>query len=473
MSGRRGLPMNRQQRRAERKRGGAGPAPSPAAADLFAQSLRHHQYGQLNEAVAGYRRLLYLRPNDAETHNHLGLALADLGHAGEAAACHRRAIELRPDYAEAHNDLGAVLGEQGRPEEAAACFRRVIALRPDDAGAQYNLGKALKEQGQLDPAIACYRAAIALRPDYPDAHENLALALLARGDMPAGWEEYEWRWKTARGCRLRRNLAQPQWRGEAAEGRTLLIHAEQGFGDTLQFCRYAAMAAARGLRVILEVQRPLLRLLGNLAGVDRVIARGEALPEFDLHCPMLSLPLAFGTTLASIPAPGAYLHADAAQTAAWRARLIATGVQGPRIGLAWAGNAALPTDRRRSLAPARLAPLVALPGLHFVSLQKDGPAAPGAFRLTDFTQELGDFADTAALVANLDLVISVDTATAHLAAALGRPVWLLDRFDPDWRWLRGRRDSPWYPTLRLYRQPRPGDWDPVVAEVLRDLAAVA
>jgi hypothetical protein len=217
-------------------------------------------------------------------------------------------------------------------------------------------------------------------------------------------------------------------------------------------------------------------LLGSLAGVDRVVAHGEALPHFDLHCPMLSLPLALGTaTIATLPNDVPYLHTDPAQVAAWRARLATIGRPGPRVGLVWAGNprkhqsAATMVDRRRSMAPDRLAPLFALPGVHFVSLQKDGPAAPGNVPLTDFMGEMGDFADTAALIANLDLIISVDTSVVHLAAGLGKPVWLLDRFDPCWRWLVGRRDSPWYPGLHLYRQPQPGNWNSVVAEVARDL----
>jgi hypothetical protein len=298
------------------------------------------------------------------------------------------------------------------------------------------------------------------------------MALLAQVDWPAGWQEYDWRWKTPDLSKAWRGFPQKQWLGEPAEGRTLLIHAEQGFGDTLQFCRYTPLAAARGLRVILEVPGPLVRLLRCLPGVDRVVERGEALPDFDLHCPMLSLPLAFGTTLSSLPGAVPYLHADPELTAAWRARLAAVDIQGPRVGLVWAGNPGKVADARRSLPADRLAPLF-VDGAHFVSLQKNGPATPADLPLTNFMGEVADFADTAALVANLDLVISVDTAVAHLAGALGKLVWVLDRFDPCWRWLAGRRDSPWYPTLRLYRQPTPGDWAPVLAEVLRDLRAVA
>jgi hypothetical protein len=284
--------------------------------------------------------------------------------------------------------------------------------------------------------------------------------------MAEGWREYEWRWQVADMAASRRDFSQPQWSGEAAAGRTLLIHAEQGLGDTLHFCRYATLAADRGMRVIMQVQTPLVRLLRNLPGVDQVVARGDDLPAFDLHCPMQSLPLAFGTTLTTIPAGSAYLRADAAVAAAWGVRIDAMGDRRPRVGVAWAGNPGMIRDASRSLRPARLAPLSGLAGLHFFSLQKDGPPAAG---LTDLMGEMADFADTAGLICNLDLVISVDTAVAHLAAGLGKPVWLLDSFDPDWRWLLGRRDSPWYPSLRVYRQPRPGDWDAVLDAVAGDL----
>jgi hypothetical protein len=405
----------------------------------------------------------------------MGNALLEQGRLDEAAAWCRRAIILKPDQPDAYVSLGTAYKEQGRLSEAVSCFRTALDLDPDFAGAHNNLSNVLRDQGHLDEAIAYFRTAISLKPDFADAHNNLAMALLARGDMSAGWEEYEWRWKTPHLIRAGRGFTQPQWCGEAAAGHVLLIHAEQGFGDTLQFCRYAALASARGLRVVLEVQPPLVRLLRSLPGVERVMARGEALPEFDLHCPMLSLPRAVGTTLETIPSAGSYLQADPLGVASWERRLAAMDRPGLRVGLVWAGNprrhspAAAALDARRSIAPQRLAPLLDLPGLHWLSLQKDGPAAPEAFALTDFMAGMDDFADTAALVATLDLVISVDSAMAHLAAALGKPVWVLDRFDPCWRWLTGRRDSPWYPTLRLYRQPQPGDWDSVLAEVVHDL----
>ncbi len=434
---------------------------------------------RLDEAVACCRRAIDLKPGYPEAHNNLGIVLAELGLPEEAVACYRRALDLRPDYPEACNNLGIALKDQGWLDAAVACCRRAIDLKPGYAEAHNNLGNALEQQGRRDAAADCYRTAIAFRPDYPVAHTNLAMLLLAGGEMAAGWAEYEWRWQQPDMIMNRRSFTQPPWRGEAAAGRTLLIHAEQGFGDTLQFCRYAILAAASGLRVILEVQQPLVRLLRSLPGVERVLARGESLPAFDFHCPMLSLPLALGTTLASIPAAPAYLWADPDQVAAWRARLAAMSNPGRRIGLVWAGGnrayspVLAASDRRRSMPPDRLAPLFELAGAHFFSLQKGGPAAPGKAPLTDFMDEMADFADTAALISNLDLVISVDTAVAHLAAALGKPVWLLNRFDSCWRWLLQRQDSPWYPTLRLFRQEQPGDWQAVVETVRTELCRLA
>ncbi|MEJ1976210.1 MAG: tetratricopeptide repeat protein [Acetobacteraceae bacterium] len=434
---------------------------------------------RLDEAAICFCKALALKPDYAAACNNLGNVLRERGQLDEAVACCIRAINLAPGFLEAHVTLGSTLRELGRLDEAVACFHKALEIKPDYPGAHNNLGIALRQQGLLDPAVACYRRAIALDPDDPDAHLNLGTALLALGDMAAGWVEFEWRWKTPLMAKERRRFAQPQWHGEAAAGQTLLVHAEQGFGDTLQFCRYAPLAAARGLRVILEAPKPLVRLLRGLPGIDRVVGRGDDLPAFDLHCPMLSMPLALGTTLATIPSAASYLSADAAQAAAWQARVAATGGQGLRVGLVWAGSprnhspALAAVDRRRSLPPERLSPLFEVPGVQFFSLQKGGPAAPADVPLIDLMAEVQDFADTAALIANLDLVISVDTAVAHLAAALGKPVWVLDRSDPCWRWLTGRRDSPWYPTLRLYRQPHPGDWDSVLAAVVHDLRCLA
>ena len=441
----------------------------------FNLALALEEAERLDEAVTCYRRAIALWPDNPDAYSNLGSILGIQGRLDEAVMCFRKAIELEPDFAEAHTNLGNALKDQGQLDEAVACCRRAIELAPNMPEAHSNLGGVLEVCGRLHEAVACYRRAIELAPNMPEGHFHLSMALLAQGDMSAGWEEYEWRWKTRLMIRERRNFAQPQWRGEPAEGRTLLIHAEQGFGDTLQFCRYAPLAAARGLRVIMEVPKPLVRLLRGLPGVDQVVGHGDALPRFDLQSPMVSLPRAIGTTIETIPGAVPYLYADDSEVAYWRRRLAFMSTERPRIGLVWAGSPANHSPAmaaRRSIAPELLAPLFEFHGLQFFSLQKYGPAAPGNFPLIDFMEEMEDFADTAAMVANLDLIISVDTAVAHLAAAIGKPVWLMNRFDSCWRWLSGRRDSPWYPTLRIYEQPKPGDWDFVVNKIAGDLSSL-
>ena len=468
--------MNRKQRRAESKKGGPeAAARAPALQPVFAEAVQRHQAGCAKEAERLFRRVLTIDPRHADSLHRLGFIAFQSGRHDQAISLITRAIENNPGEASAHSNLGIVMYHQGRLDEAVACYREALAINPAFSQAHNNLGNTLKALKRHDEAIASYREALGLRPDDPEVRYNLAMAQLATGDMAAGWEGYESRWDTPSMIQSRRRFAQPQWRGEDPSGRTLLIHAEQGFGDTIQFCRYAPLAAARGARVIVDVPKPLARLLNGLHGVDQVVVHGEPLPDFDLHCPMLSLPLAFGTTIDSIPAGVPYLYADAAQVAAWKGRLGGLDAKGPQIGLVWAGDAkkhhfiAEEQNRRRSVAPGRLAPLFQVLGPRFFSLQKDDPASPRHFPLTDFMDDITVFAVTGACFSYLDLVISVDTAVAHLAGALGKPVWMLDRFDPCWRWLSGRRDSPWYPGLRLYRQPRPGDWESVMAEVAGDL----
>jgi tetratricopeptide (TPR) repeat protein len=457
---------------------------APEAAEFhhgLAVALR--ALGRPAEAAASYRAALRLRPDHVDAHNNLGNALVDLGRPAEAMECYRAALALQADFAEAHNGLGAALCALGRAEEAEASFRTAVRLRPEFADAHNGLGAALCALCRPLEAEAAFRAALRLRPDLPAAHKNLGYALLMGGRIEEGWREHEWRWQARPRSPHLRDFPVPRWTGEPLAGRTILLHAEQGFGDTLQFCRYAALVAEAGGRILLEVPRPLVRLLGTLPGVAQIVAYGEPLPDFDVHCPLLSLPYACRTTLETIPAGIPYLAADPAAVAAWRERLAA--VRALRVGLVWAGGIRpsqpdmAPVDRRRSIALATMAPLAAVPGVSFVSLQKGEPAAeaavpPPGMVLHDFTAELEDFADTAALVEALDLVISVDTAVAHLAGALGKPVWLLNRFDSCWRWLLDRDDSPWYPQLRQFRQPTPGDWASVLrgaAEALARLAA--
>jgi hypothetical protein len=312
-----------------------------------------------------------------------------------------------------------------------------------------------------------------------DAQVNLAMSLLLAGRWAEAWPLYEARWGSGSLALARREFAQPLWTGEQpVAGRVVLMHAEQGFGDTVQFCRYARLVAALGARVVMEAPPVLVRLLARLEGVAQVVAEGDALPDFDLHCPLMSLPLAFATTPDTVPGAVPYLTAEPAQVAVWREAL--AGLPGRRVGLVWAGSArtfqphAVALDRRRSMQLADMAPLAGVRGCSFVSLQLGPPAVqlnvpPAGLVVLDVAQWLGDFADTAALVANLDLVISVDTAVAHLAGALGKPVWLLNRFDSCWRWLLGRDDSTWYPGLRQFRRDGQGDWGDVMTRVVAAL----
>ncbi len=443
------------------------PGLAAAATNLGALLCR---LGRWEEAEAALRRALALAPDSPAALNSLGTALAALGAVKgavsgadrEAERCYRRALALHPGYEEAHNNLGTLLDSEGRFAEAEESLRAALRLRPDYPEAASNLGNVLVALGRPGEAEAFYLAALRLRPGEAETEYDLGLARLAAGRFRAGWAGYERRWDR-RGA-ARREFRAPLWDGEEIGARTLLVHAEQGLGDTIQFCRFVPLLRAE--RIIFEVPPPLVRLLSSLAGGARIIPRGDRLPCFDLHCPLMSLPHRFGTTLATIPAVVPYLAADRAATARWSARLAVR--PGLKAGLVWAGNPEFAADARRSLDPVLLAPLLALPGITFVSLQCGAEHVPPP--LLDWAAELGDFADTAALVAALDLVISVDTAVAHLAGALGKPVWLLNRFDSCWRWLRDRRESPWYPTLCQFRQARPGDWRGVIEAVGRALA---
>ncbi|MGO8866345.1 MAG: tetratricopeptide repeat protein [Alphaproteobacteria bacterium] len=434
--------------------------------------------GRFEEAEAFLRGALRLKPDHPEAHHNLGVTLKDLGGLTEAEASIREALRLKPVYPKALNSLGAVHGDQGRPAEAEACYREALRLDPDYAEPHHNLGNALRDLGRLPEAENSYRKALSLKPDDPGWRSNLGMLLLLAGRLEEGWHEYEWRRSTKQ---WPARFTQPLWEGEAIGERVLLLYAEQGFGDTIQFCRYAPLIPSKA-RVILEVPRPIVRLLSSLEGVDQIVVEGDPLPPFDLHCPLLSLPRAFGTTLETIPAKVPYLAADAASVSAWRRRL--EELPGLRVGLVWAGSArksrpgANAIDRRRSITLDDFGGLASVPGVSFVSLQKGEPASqtrspPPGLAIHDWTEELGDFADTAALVEALDLVITVDTAAVHLAGALAKPVWLLNRFDTCWRWLLGRDDSPWYPTLRQFRQLEPGDWGSVLSEVRAALAALA
>ncbi len=435
-----------------------------------------HGLKRFEEALSAYDRAIALRPDYVEAHSNRGSTLYELYRFDEALASYDRALTLRPDFAEAHSNRGNSLQELRRFDEALQNYDRAIALRPDFAAAHSNRGSALRELNRYAEALACFDRALALQPGFADAHFNAALCRMLNGDLRPGWDEYEWRWETDQLKGEKRNFAQPQWTGSnEIEGKTILLHAEQGLGDTIQFCRYVRQVAERAERVILEVQKPLQELLGTLPGATQVISRGDPLPDFDMHCPLLSLPLAFATQLETIPAVTPYLVVVETKRNVWDHRLGKR--EKPRVGLVWAGDPRkrLPNanriDRQRSIEFDRLAPLFEVTECEFYSLQKGDHAvaqlqrSPLRDRVIDWSKDFHDFSDTAALIDNLDLVIAVDTSVAHLAGALGKPLWLLNRYNTCWRWLLDRTDSPWYPTARLFRQDETREWDQVIARV--------
>jgi tetratricopeptide (TPR) repeat protein len=431
-----------------------------------------------DEAADHYRRALDLRPDYAEAMCNLGLLLTEAGRPGEAAVLLGQAIRLRPDYPEGHNNLGLALTDLGRFGEAAAAFEQALRLNPHFSHALSNLGSAYKEQGRSEEAVACYDQALRLEPDAASTRWNRALAWLQMGEYERGWPEYEWRWRRKRA--RPRPFRQPLWDGAPLAGRTLLLHCEQGLGDAIQFVRYAALARAAGGRVVVECPGLLRELFATASGPDQVVAEGEPLPPFDVQAPLMSLPAVFKTSLATVPADVPYLHADHARQERWRQRL--APLAGFKVGIVWQGNPYHKWDRYRSVALARFAPLAYVPGVCLVSVQQvhgtEQLARRRWFEVTELEGEPvgspGTFADTAALLTSLDLLVTVDTAVAHLAGALAAPVWLLLAALTDWRWLLKREDCPWYPTMRLFRQRELGDWEPVferVADELRKLVA--
>jgi len=479
--------------------------------ELCPESAQAHQHlgeaqerlGDLQAAVDSYRRALALQPDSTELHCHLARALYQGGALQPAAELYRRALVLDPNRYEIYNDLGLVLTNLGNFEAAVEAFRRslilnrgsaktiaalgylfeckgdlisaadayrdAVRLDPKLLAAYGDLGFVLYGLGELAEAADCFHRLRALRPDSAEATVNLGLIHLLQGDLSVGWAEYESRWKVGVGDD--RKLVQRRWKGEPLGGERILLYAEQGLGDTMQFVRYVPLVAARGGQVVLEVQPALRRLLSGTEGASQVISRGETLPEFTWQCPLLSLPPAFRTELHTIPARVPYVRPNPALVEAWQRRL-----QGNtrRIGLAWAGNPTHYRDRLRSIPLEQFVPLMQVAGTTFFSLQF-GPGSeqvqqlPPGVRLVDFAAELKEFTDTAAIIANLDLVISIDGSIAHLAGAMGKPVWILLNKGCDWRWFLEREDSPWYPTARLFRQTTPGGWQEVVNRIELEL----
>jgi len=426
------------------------------------------EQGRLTEAVASWQEALRLKPDYADAHNNLGVALKQ-GDLAKAVVSFQQALRLKPDFAQAHNNLGIALKEQGKLTEAVASWHEALRLKPDYAAAHNNLGTAFTEQGELEAALASYQRAVCLKPDYAEAHLNVGTAWLLMGDFERGWPEYEWRGKCEDSDLP--NFPQPLWDGSSLEGRTILLYAEQGLGDTLQFIRFAPLVKERGGNVLVACPQSLVRLLTRCSGIDRLIVESSSAP-FDVHAPLLSIPGILGTTLATIPASVPYLYADPERTEHWRGELGKFPTF--KIGIAWQGNPLNKNDRKRSFPLTLFAPLAGIEGVQLFSLQKGAgteqlDAAASRFPVTDLGSKLDDFLETAAVVQNLDLIITADTALGHLAGALGARVWVTLSFAADWRWFRNRDDSPWYPTMRLFRQPQRGNWEEVFARIAEEL----
>ena len=430
--------------------------------------------GRAQDALAAFDEVLALIPRHAQARLNRGLALAALERHQEAVADFEAAFAISPANPAAHYNYGISLFSLGRYVEAVAAYDRALSIAPDHVKAWNNRGLALQALNRFDEALTSYSKALELQKDYADAHFNQALALLTVGDFRRGFEEYEWRWR--RTGMPAQGRGRPLWLGEyPLRGRTILLHAEQGLGDTVQFARYVRLLVRTGAKIVLEVQPQLKALLGQIDGVCAVVARGERLPAFDVHCPLGSLPLALKTEPTTIPAEVPYLRADDARIAKWRSRLETLGR--PRVAVAWSGNVQHMNDRNRSIPLSDLAPLWSIGSVRFLAVQRDlrgGDAELLAAepRVAQIGTELDDFADTAAVLALVDLVITVDTSVAHLAGAMGRPVWILVPFSPDWRWTFAGESSQWYTTARLLRQPSLGDWDSVIERLRSELQGI-
>jgi tetratricopeptide (TPR) repeat protein len=434
----------------------------------------HRDQSRPAEALDQFRRALCLQPGNAEIHNNQGVVLKESGRWDEALTAFHEAIRLQPDHAVAHHNLGSVFLELGQLAKAAECYHQALRIRPKMGEAHLGLGDVRRQQGRLAEAETCFLEAIRLLKEPAEGRTNLGILRLFQGKFAEGWPEYEWRRQMK--SMISRSYARPLWKGEPLHGQTILLHAEQGLGDTLQFVRYAPMVKAKAGRVVLECQPGLVEILKCCHGIDRLVPAGAALPEFAVQIPLLSLPGLFGTTLETIPASVPYLRAAKARIAPWRERLSAP--TGMKVGICWQGNPQHKNDRRRSVPLKTFAPLANVPYVRLVSLQR----GQGQEQLDDPGQSLpvmrlmpGEenpaqaWIETTSLVASLDLVITIDTAVAHLAGAMGVPVWVALPFAPDWRWLQDREDCPWYPSMKLFRQRQPGDWKEVFQRLALEL----
>ncbi|MFO1311887.1 MAG: tetratricopeptide repeat protein [Burkholderiales bacterium] len=452
------------------------PAPAPAARtkeQWAAAGVEAHKRGLLDEAERCYRAALALDPGYAIALHYLGVATEQRGRPEEAMPLLDRAVELQPGEPEFHNNRGLALYSLQRDREAAEAHRRAIALAPRHAGAYSNLGRALQAAGDLEGAIAALRTGLAIAPEFPALHWNLGLALLLAGDYEAAWPEYEWRLRTPEFAHALPSYPGALWNGDDPAGKTLLVTSEQGLGDAIQFLRFARHVAARGARVVAMVPPALRRLAATAPGVAEAHAVGGPLPAYDAHVSLMSLPHRLGLGIDEIGMSASYLIADHARIDQARAAIDREGNGAICVGVAWSGAPGNTINARRSMPLAALAPLFDLASVRLFSLKRAGEAidasdAAWSSRLVNLDMR-NDFDGLAAMIASLDVVISVDTSIAHLAGALGKRVFVLNSFVPDWRWMLGRADSPWYPTARLFRQASPGDWSHPVASAARAL----
>jgi Tfp pilus assembly protein PilF len=431
------------------------------AGGIHALGMTLLQMGKVREAAFQFRKALLVAPDLCDTAVALGHCLHLQGEYIDALRAYDQALQIAPDRAVVWNNRGNTLLELRRFDEAAKSYVRALDLAPELCDARVALATCYQAQGLREEALAACDTVLAAAPGHAEAHWNRALLLLLRGDYREGWREYEWRWHKRSFTSPQREFPQPRWRGEPIAGRTILIHAEQGFGDTLQFCRYVPLVAALGARIIFECHLPLVALMKSLAGDVNVIAMGEPLPRFDLQVPLLSLPMIFDTTVETIPRDVPYLAPPAERLYFWRSQINDNG--SIRVGLCWAGKSY--PDPGRSCPADLLVPLADIEGVSWYSIQV-GWEKPLPLPMTDLTAHIRDFSDTAALMSRLDLVITVDTAVAHLAGVLGKKTWVMLPCAPDWRWMVEREDSPWYPTLRLFRQVQPDSWQDIIRQVV-------
>jgi Tfp pilus assembly protein PilF len=434
------------------------------AKEIYALGIRLLQLDKMHEAAFQFNKALHIAPDFVDASLAQGYCLHELRQYEKALSVYDHLLSASPHLAAAWNNRGTTLLEMGRFTEAASSFSRALEIAPALHDARVAVATCQQALGRNDEALSACEEVLAIDPEHAEAHWNRSLLLLLKGDYHEGWQEYEWRWKKRNFTSPRRDFTQPRWQGEPVADRTILIHAEQGFGDTLQFCRYVSFVAARGARVIFECRPPLAPLMESLAENVRVVSTGRPLPPFDLHVPLLSLPLIFGTSVETIPGAVPYLAPPADHLPSWCGSL--TEERSLKVGVCWAGNAY--PDPRRSCPVELLAPLGQIEHVSLFSLQvgwKEVLPLP----MKDFTAHICNFGDTAALISMLDLVITVDTAVAHLSGALGKPTWVMLPHAPDWRWMTGRNDTPWYPSMRLFRQVRAGEWQDVVQRVAHSL----